>query len=59
MERGRVESVTEDGYTIASWDRDGIVTPPIRPIDESTYAAGDAVYFFLFPDGTGRILAGI
>lgn len=59
IERGYILDVAADGaYTVASYDRYGIETPPIKPIDSSTYAKGDMVYFFLFPDGTGKILCG-
>lgn len=58
IERGQITSATEAGYTVASYDRDGIVSPPIKPINDSTYGVGDAVYFFLFRDGTGKIICG-
>ena len=59
IERGYILDVAADGaYYVASYDRDGIETTPIKPIDSSTYAKGDMVYFFLFPDGTGKILCG-
>jgi len=56
MERGKITAVSEDGYTVASFDRDGIVSPPIDDINEGVYAVGDIVYFFLFSDGTGKIM---
>ena len=59
IERGIVADVTEDGYTVASFDRDGLVTPPIAATDGTVYAQADLVYFCLFPDGTGRILCRI
>lgn len=59
IERGKIMSVTENGYTVSSFDRNGIETPPITAIDDSTYAAGDTVYFFVFSDGTGKILCGL
>ena len=58
IERGFIASVETDGYCVASWDRAGIQTPPIQPINSNTYTTGDLVYFFLFPDGTGKILCG-
>lgn len=59
IERGYILDVAADGgYTVASYDRAGIETPPIQPINNSTYTKGDMVYFFLFPDGTGKILCG-
>lgn len=59
IERGYILDVTADGgYYVASYDREGIETPPIKPINDNTYAKGDLVYFFLFPDGTGKIICG-
>lgn len=59
IERGKIETVSIEGYTVTSFDREGIVTGPIRPIDGHLYTVGDTVYFFLFPDGTGQILCGM
>ncbi len=56
IERGRVMSAESGGWTVASADRDGIVSPPLAGFGDSQYAVGDLVYFFLFRDGTGRIL---
>lgn len=58
IERGRVRSVAATGYEVASLDRCGIVSPPILSIDGKEYAVGDMVYFFLFSDGTGKIICG-
>lgn len=58
IERGKVISAGEKGYTVASLDRPGIEAPEIKAIDGGTYTVGNAVYFFLFPDGTGRIICG-
>lgn len=56
IERGIITG-TEDGeYTVKSFDRDGIESPPLAPLDNESYTKGDRVYFFLFPDGTGKIL---
>ncbi len=56
IERGTITEETEHGYRAASTDRPGIVTPPMTGIQGEKYAKGDRVYFFLFPDGTGKIL---
>ena len=57
IERGTILSASTDGYKVKSFDRDGIITPPIKPIStDTTYTVGDTVYFFLFLDGTGKIL---
>lgn len=58
IERGKIEHAADATYTVSSYDREGIITPPIRSIDGHLYNVGDTVYFFLFPDGTGKILCG-
>ena len=58
IERGIIKAASKDGYTIASYDREGIETPPLMPLEEETYSVGDKVYFFYFHDGTGRIICG-
>ena len=58
IERGKILTATGGGYTVQSLDRDGIVSPPIQPIDNSTYTVDETVYFFLFRDGTGKIVCG-
>lgn len=67
IERGTIQKAEGGKYTVKSLTRDGIVTPPIPalPLMQGTengyeaisYAAGDRVYFFLFEDGNGMILA--
>lgn len=57
IERGRIISREDTGYIIESYSRKGVTSPPITPIDSSAYAVGDRVYFFLFDDGKGAILA--
>jgi len=57
IERGWIAEASDGLYRVASYGRDGLVTPWIMPLDpEAEYTAGDKVYFFLFNDGTGRIL---
>lgn len=59
IERGYILDVAASrSYYVASYDRAGIETPPIQPIDNKTYTKGELVYFFLFPDGTGKIICG-
>ena len=58
IERGRVKEVTDTGYVVESLDRKGIVSPPLSPIMNSTYAVNDMVLFVLFRDGTGKIISG-
>ena len=73
IERGKIKAVEAEGYIVASLDREGIETPPIQcihrevydhltryveeSIPEKKYTVGDTVYFFLFPDGTGKIIS--
>lgn len=59
IERGKIKAAAEGGYIVASFDREGIETPPIKPINEAEYAVGNEVYFFLFRDGTGRIICSL
>lgn len=56
LERGTILTATDEGYEIASLDRRGIETPPISAMHGETYAVGDKVIFFLFRDGTGRVV---
>ena len=59
IERGEVIGVGEEGYTVRSFTRYSITTPELKPIDYSVYSVGDIVYYFLFPDGDGAILAAV
>ena len=56
IERGTIKAAEDGAYIVASLDRRGIESTPIKAIDDGTYTVDDVVYFFLFPDGTGRIL---
>lgn len=57
IERGIILTAEGGMYTVASFDRDGIVTPPIEAFNGVTgYEKDDIVFFFLFRDGTGKIL---
>ncbi|MBQ8111364.1 MAG: hypothetical protein IJ124_14505 [Clostridia bacterium] len=55
IERGEILSEDSAAYTVKSLDRDGIITPPIKAINDG-YDVGDRVFFFLFNDGSGRII---
>lgn len=58
IERGKVLSVQEEGYKIQSFTRDGLITPVIKPlITTDIYEIDDLVYFFLFNDGHGAVIA--
>ena len=60
IERGKIIESEPEGYRVASLDRDGIETLPLRPLEESrSFLDGDIVCYFVFPDGTGRIICGI
>lgn len=57
VERGTVQEVSEGKYTVASIDREGIITPPMLPLMEGdSFSEGDKVVYFYFNDGTGRII---
>lgn len=57
IERGVITEVCAGGYRISSYSRKGITTPAIPSIDGRIYMAGDRVYYFMFDDGHGAILA--
>ena len=57
IERGRIITAENDGYTVMSYTRENIITPPIPAIGGATYIVGDRVFFFVFDDGHGAILA--
>ena len=66
IERGRIIAIKDQGYSVASLDRDGIETQPIRPIEHGQananvpeYTVGTMVYYFVFHDGTGRIICAV
>lgn len=57
IERGTIVSAENNAYKIKSLDRNGIITPPLKTIGGSVYELNAAVYFFLFDDGTGAVIA--
>lgn len=57
IERGVIAQTVDGKYTVQSFDRPGLVTPPIETINQQQHNAGDRVYFFLFDDGCGKIIA--
>ena len=60
IERGTVTEITDGKYSVASIDREGIVTPPMLPLmDGSIFSVGDQVVYFYFDDGTGRIICAL
>ena len=59
MERGVILRAEDGAYIVQSYSRDGVTTPKIRALGGKTYAERDWVFFFLFDDGTGRILDAI
>lgn len=58
IERGIILSEESAAYTVKSLDRDGVVTPPITAINGG-YDPGECVFFFLFRDGTGKIIGSV
>lgn len=75
IERGEITGMENGGYIVKSLSRHGVTTPPIPAqeaikeiivdgehavhIEYETYAAGDRVYFFMFDDGRGMVIARI
>lgn len=57
IERGIIAEVREDGYKVHSYSRSGITTPAIPSASGATFKVGDRVYFFVFEDGHGAIIA--
>jgi len=59
LERGRITDVSEDGYTVESLDRKGIISPPLGTLGilGQTFSVNDMVLFVLFHDGTGKIIS--
>ena len=55
IERGVILTEESGAYTVQSFDRENVVTPPITALSDS-YDVGNRVFFFLFNDGSGRIL---
>lgn len=72
IERGRILRSMGGGWEVESYDRPGVITPPLKTIDDNKYTvtveettytihkpgyqAGMDVYFFMFDDGKGLIL---
>lgn len=59
IERGIVTDKTSIGYVIKSIDRNGIITPAIAASGQELYTVGELVSFYLYNDGTGRIICGL
>ena len=56
VERGKIRAAAEEKYIVETLDREGIESLQITALNGVPFAVGDIVYFFLFPDGTGKIL---
>ena len=56
IERGEVLTDEDGMYTVKSFDRDGVVTPPIPAVYNVIPDVGNRVFFFMFNDGSGRII---
>ena len=57
IERGKIISADNGAYIIRSFDRDGIESLPLRPLNEqAVFVVGESVCYLCFHDGTGRIL---
>lgn len=58
VERGRIKEGWQDGYIVESLSRPGLTSRRIETVSGSTeLTAGAQVFFCLFPDGSGVILA--
>lgn len=70
IDRGKIVRADGGGFIVASYQNPDVETRPLKPVNEYvreyegdppyenkyTYAVGDEVYFFMFPDGRGMIL---
>ena len=56
IERGKIAEVLTGGYKVDNLDRTGLTSREITGIDNTAYTVGDIVYFFMFRDGTGKII---
>ena len=59
VERGEVAEATDAGYRVMSLTRPGVTTPQIPALYGRTFSVGEKVYFFVFEDGHGGILAAL
>ena len=70
IDRGKIIREESGGFVVSSYQNPQVFTRPMKPVNEYvreyegdpphehkyTYATGDEVYFFMFPDGRGLIL---
>ena len=56
IERGIVAETAAGGWRVKNLDRPGLTSRVIAGIDNTAYAVNDMVYFFMFRDGTGKII---
>ena len=56
VERGRIAQIANDGYRVENLDRRGLTSRVITGADDTEYDVDDMVYFFMFRDGTGKII---
>ena len=59
IERGEILEVSGEGCSVKSYDRPGVVTPPLEDIHGSAHDVGERVCFFMFDDGSGKILTSL
>jgi hypothetical protein len=58
IERGVIVSRDDEGfYAVRSITREGITVPAIGAIFDEVYEPETVVYFFVFGDGEGKIIA--
>lgn len=63
IERGKIKAMDSNGaYTVESIDRPNVTTPALAYLfgtSGTIPAIGDRVYFFMFADGSGRVICKI
>ena len=57
MERGTIISVTEQGARVASTDRPGIVTKPLKAMFNKPMQVGWTVFFIEYENGSGLVIS--
>lgn len=57
FERGTIVSVTDEGARVASTERPGIVTMPLKPLFRKAMEVGWPVFFMEYEDGSGLIIS--
>lgn len=63
IERGRIIDARDGAFKVSSYARGGVISRYLHTLqsglETEPFGVGDEVYFFMFPDGRGLILARI